>query len=97
MTHKWKDMDFSQFGKEPSDTGYATDKLKTIAKSTVEIPDNIDPHDRLKRMHIASRLKSIEENKIDWATAEALAWGSLIIDGYNARIIGEDVERGTFS
>ena len=97
MTHKWKNMDFSIFGKEPSDTGYDVDKLKNIARASVEYPPEVDPHDRLKRMHIAHRLKSIDENKIDWATAEALAWGSLTIDGYNVRIIGEDSERGTFS
>jgi 2-oxoglutarate dehydrogenase E1 component len=48
-------------------------------------------------MHISNRLKSISENKVDWATAEALAFTSLNMDGYNTRIIGEDVERGTFS
>lgn len=48
-------------------------------------------------MHIANRLKSIDEDKYDWATAEAMACGSLTIDGYNVRIVGEDVERGTFS
>ena len=48
-------------------------------------------------MHIANRLKSLEEDKFDWATAEAMACGSLTIDGYNVRIVGEDVERGTFS
>lgn len=90
-------MDFSIFGKEPSDTGYPIDKLKTIAKSSVECPPDVEPHDRLRRMHIATRLKNIDENKVDWATAEAVAWGSLNIDGYNVRIIGEDCERGTFS
>jgi 2-oxoglutarate dehydrogenase complex dehydrogenase (E1) component-like enzyme len=48
-------------------------------------------------MHIANRLKDINSNEYDWATAEALAWGSLTFDGFNVRIIGEDVERGTFS
>jgi 2-oxoglutarate dehydrogenase E1 component len=48
-------------------------------------------------MHIATRLKSIEENKYDWATAEAMAFGSLMLDNYNVRIAGEDSERGTFS
>jgi 2-oxoglutarate dehydrogenase E1 component len=48
-------------------------------------------------MHIANRLKGIDSNEYDWATTEAMAWGSLTIDGYNVRIIGEDVERGTFS
>ena len=46
-------------------------------------------------MHIANRLKNVD--KIDWATAEAMAWGSLLLEGYNVRIAGEDVERGTFS
>jgi 2-oxoglutarate dehydrogenase complex dehydrogenase (E1) component-like enzyme len=97
MTHKWKGMDFSQFGKEPSDTGYDIEKLRHISKASVEVPADVDPHDRLKRMHITNRLKSIDENKIDWATAEAMAWGSLNIEGYNVRIVGEDSERGTFS
>lgn len=48
-------------------------------------------------MHIKSRLKDIDEDKYDWATAEAMACGSLIVDGFNVRIVGEDVERGTFS
>lgn len=97
LTHKWKDMEFSQNGNEPKDTGFDKSKLIEIAKSSVEVPPNIKPHSRLTRMHIANRLKSINDNEIDWATAEAMAWGSLNIDGYNVRIIGEDVERGTFS
>lgn len=48
-------------------------------------------------MHITNRLASIDENQFDWATAESMAWGSLLIDGYNVRLTGEDVERGTFS
>jgi 2-oxoglutarate dehydrogenase E1 component len=48
-------------------------------------------------MHMANRVKSLDEDKLDWPTAEAMACGSLTIDGYNVRIVGEDVERGTFS
>ena len=48
-------------------------------------------------MHIQSRLKSIDQNEIDWATAESMAFGSLVLDGYNVRLTGEDSERGTFS
>lgn len=97
MTHKWEGMDFSQWGKEPTQTGYDQDTLKSIVKSSVEFPEDVKPHSRIQRMHIANRLKSLEENKIDWATAEAMACGTLTIDGYNVRIVGEDVERGTFS
>jgi len=42
-------------------------------------------------------LKAIKDDSIDWATAEAMAFGSLLQDGYNVRLSGEDVERGTFS
>lgn len=38
-----------------------------------------------------------KEEKLDWATAEALAFGSLLHEGYNVRISGQDVGRGTFS
>jgi 2-oxoglutarate dehydrogenase E1 component len=48
-------------------------------------------------MHIANRIKGINENKVDWASAEAMAMASLNMQGYNVRLVGEDVERGTFS
>ena len=48
-------------------------------------------------MFIDPRLKSIEKEQIDWATAEAVAFGSLAIEGFNVRLVGEDSERGTFS
>ena len=37
-----------------------------------------------------------ETNKLDWAMGEMLAYGSLLTEGYNVRISGQDVERGTF-
>ena len=48
-------------------------------------------------MFIESRIKTIESGKFDWATAEAVAFGSLAIEGFNVRLVGEDSERGTFS
>ena len=39
----------------------------------------------------------IEEDAIDWALAEQLAWGSALVSGVNVRLSGQDVERGTFS
>ena len=54
-------------------------------------------HPRLKKMFMESRAKTIEKDQFDWATAEAAAFGSLALDGYNVRLVGEDSERGTFS
>lgn len=49
-------------------------------------------HPRLSRMHIEARLHAVESGRnIDWATAEAMALGSLLLDGYNVRICGQDV------
>jgi len=48
-------------------------------------------------MHIANRLSNIEKDRIDWATAEIMALGSLNLQGFNTRLVGEDSERGTFS
>jgi len=71
--------------------------LKDIGLKSVDLPPSYEVHPRLKRMHITNRIKSINNNKIDWATAEAMALVSLNMEGYNTRVIGEDSERGTFS
>lgn len=98
MTHKWEGMDFSVFGKEPKQTGYDEETLKKIAYASVEYNENIHSvHDRIIRSHCEARHKLINNSKLDWATAEALAFGSLAQEGYNVRVSGEDTERGTFS
>lgn len=57
-----------------------------------------DIHPQLLKNHVQSRLKKLESgNALDWSTAEALAIGSLLYQGYNVRISGQDVGRGTFS
>lgn len=90
-------MNFSQWGKEPEQTGYETNTLKEMVKATVDIPEGFNVHSRLRRMYIEDRLKSINNDKVDWASAEAMALGSLAFEGYNTRLVGEDSERGTFS
>ena len=98
MTHKWEGMDFSTFGKEPKQTGYDLKTLIKIAHESVNVDENVHiVHERLKRTHIEARKKLLKDNKADWATAEAMAIGSLIQEGYNVRLVGEDTERGTFS
>ncbi|CAG7935840.1 unnamed protein product [Penicillium nalgiovense] len=60
-------------------------------------PEGFELHRNLKRI-LAGRKKAVDEGKnIDWATAEALAFGSLVDEGYHVRVSGQDVERGTFS
>ena len=61
------------------------------------MPDDWIFHPTVKRI-FETRYKSITEGKsIDWGTAEAMAFASLIDEGFYVRLSGQDVERGTFS
>ena len=78
-------------------TGVDADALKAIGTASVAVPEGFEIHLRLQR-HVKSRLKALEAGKgLDWATAEALAFGSLMQEGFDVRISGQDVGRGSFS
>lgn len=80
------------------DTGVPSDVLKQVGEASVTVPPGVTVHSRLQKYHVEHRLKALEDGKkLDWATAEALAFGSLLVDGYHVRISGQDVGRGTFS
>ncbi|MGE3800555.1 MAG: multifunctional oxoglutarate decarboxylase/oxoglutarate dehydrogenase thiamine pyrophosphate-binding subunit/dihydrolipoyllysine-residue succinyltransferase subunit [Candidatus Kapaibacterium sp.] len=67
-----------------------------IAKHLATVPTEIEVHPKLGRL-IENRTKQIEDGKIDWALAEAFAFGSLALEGYPIRLSGQDSQRGTFS
>mmetsp|Transcript_28908 Transcript_28908/g.28607 ORF Transcript_28908/g.28607 Transcript_28908/m.28607 type:complete len:711 (-) Transcript_28908:28-2160(-) len=78
-------------------TGVDTNKIKSLGKKISTIPKDFEAH-RMVRRIFENRLKSIETGTgIDWGTAEALAFATLIDEDYHVRISGQDVERGTFS
>ncbi|CAL1263836.1 unnamed protein product [Larinioides sclopetarius] len=80
------------------DTGISVDLLKYVGAKSVQLPDNFSIHPTLEKNFVQERLKKlVKGNQIDWATAEALAMGSLLYQGHNVRISGQDVGRGTFS
>ena len=73
------------------------DVLRRIGEALVTTPPNFNLHPTLKRI-LAARARAITEGKgIDWATAEQLAFGGLLLEGYRVRLSGQDVRRGTFS
>ncbi|HBK70838.1 MAG TPA: 2-oxoglutarate dehydrogenase E1 component [Flavobacteriaceae bacterium] len=81
---------------EPIDTSYKAEKLKNISKTVSTTPEGVKFLRKAERI-LSGRAKMIETNAIDWGLAETLAYGSLLEEGYNIRISGQDVERGTFS
>ncbi len=71
--------------------------LREIGKKLVDIPATFHTHPKLLRL-LEQRAKQLDEGKgIDWGTGEALAFGSLLVEGTHVRLSGQDSERGTFS
>ncbi|WP_048644979.1 2-oxoglutarate dehydrogenase E1 component [Nitratireductor soli] len=71
--------------------------LKEIGKKLSEVPDDFEAHRTVQRF-LANRKKMVDSGAgLDWATAEALAFGSILLDGNPVRLSGQDSERGTFS
>ena len=70
------------------------DRLGTVL---TDVPDNLSIHRTLGRILDAKRTMFDTGDGLDWATAEALAFGSLLSDGYGVRLSGQDSRRGTFS
>ena len=80
---------------EPTNVDEET--LKRIGKQISSWPEGFEVHKNLKRI-LQNRGKAVESGEgIDWSTGEALAFGSLLLEGYHVRVSGQDVERGTFS
>ncbi|KIY53250.1 dehydrogenase E1 and transketolase domain-containing protein 1 [Fistulina hepatica ATCC 64428] len=78
-------------------TGVSTDVLKEAGHASIYVPEGFTVHPKLNR-HIKHRLQGLDsEQQLDFATAEAMSFGSLLREGYDIRISGQDVGRGTFS
>ena len=79
------------------ETGCDEAKLRDVGIKISTIPKTFGAHKQLEKIFQA-RLKSIETGEgIDWGTAEALAFGTLLLEGNHVRLSGQDVQRGTFS
>ncbi len=78
-------------------TSISIEKFKEVGQALTKIPSHINAHKTVKRM-LDNKQKQLSLGKnIDWATAEALAFGSLLTEGYPVRLSGQDCTRGTFS
>ncbi|XP_061705247.1 probable 2-oxoglutarate dehydrogenase E1 component DHKTD1 homolog, mitochondrial [Cydia pomonella] len=95
---QWVGMGGAPRAVETWDTGADLNLLQTVGRASVHTPSEFNIHPHLAKMHVNSRISKLTDGKaLDWATAEALAFGSLLMEGVNVRLSGEDVGRGTFS
>jgi 2-oxoglutarate dehydrogenase E1 component len=96
---RWAGFKVADTSDDPrrGNTGVAVEKLVDIGHKITTVPDGFHVHKTIQRF-LDSRRKAIDTGEgIDWATAEALAFCSLLRDGHPVRLSGQDVERGTFS
>ncbi len=82
----------------PVPTGITREALQHVGKVLTDIPEGFNLHNTLAKRFIPRRKDALENGApFDWAFAESLAWGSLLMEGNPVRLSGQDVRRGTFS
>ena len=96
---RWSGMKPAGASDDPrrGNTGVAVETLQDMGKKLTAVPEGFHVHRTIQRF-LDARAKAIETGQgIDWSTAEALAFGSLLLEGHPVRLSGQDSERGTFS
>jgi len=96
---KWQGLGLADADHEKrrAETGVAEIMLREVGEQITHIPEGFNIHRTLKRV-LDNKHKMFEEGEgFDWATAEAMAFGTLLREGYGVRLSGQDCGRGTFS
>ena len=95
----WKSMvraTQQDFEKSPS-TAVSVNQFKQLFEAIMKMPEGFKPLKKIEKL-LQDKISLLEkEEKVDWATGELLAYASLLADGKNVRMSGQDVRRGTFS
>jgi 2-oxoglutarate dehydrogenase E1 component len=93
----WHGLGLPEGDERRGETAVPKGKLLEIGRKLTTIPETVNAHRTLRRV-IEARREAIEKGAdIDWATAESLAFGSLVDEGFPVRLSGQDSVRGTFS
>lgn len=94
---RWSGLSVAEGEARRGETAVPAQTLQDIGTKLATIPDEVNAHRTLKRVFKA-RMDAVTAGEgIDWATAESLAFGSLIDEGFPVRLVGQDSTRGTFS
>ncbi len=93
---EWKGL-HGHYTQEPVATGVNRKTLLQIADTLTTVPEGFIIHAKLKRILQDKKQRLEQDGTMDWAFAEALSFGTLLLDGIPVRLSGQDCERGTFS
>jgi len=93
----WTKLKTPRFVAQRQETGVDVDTLKKVGKALHTVPEGFKVHRVLAKQMKMKETAMSSGQGIDWATGEALAIGTLLLEGNKARLTGQDVERGTFS
>lgn len=99
MQDEWEGYDYSKDNQmlDAVDTTFDLKKLDEIAEVITKLPEDKKFLKKITRLIEARHTMYFDTNKLDWAMGELLAYGSLLKEGHDVRMSGQDVERGTFS
>ena len=97
LAANWSQYFGGQEPTDPTDTTYDQTKLAKLLDSITRLPTEFAANKKLKRPMALRREMAAGKRPLDWAAAEAAAFGSLLLEGHPVRMTGQDCERGTFS
>ncbi len=98
LDNRWAELRYAEdgdFDNSPK-TGISKENIDKIAVALSKLPEGFAALKQIEKV-LADRKTYFESGSLNWATAEALAYGSLLVDGNPVRVSGQDVQRGTFS
>ncbi len=93
---KWRDIE-RDWRPVSAETAVSGERLKELIDVLTEIPSDFAPHPKIAKQMERRRETIHDADGIDWATAEALVFASLLAEGTSVRLSGQDSRRGTFS
>jgi 2-oxoglutarate dehydrogenase E1 component len=94
---KWQGLGLPEEDERRGSTAVARARLTEIGQKITTIPNSVDAHKTLRRVIEARQQMIATGEGLDWATAESLAFSSLLDEGFPVRLSGQDSIRGTFS
>ncbi len=97
LAGRWEGMRSPGGLTEAQPTGVSVDVLAQVGAKLVDVPKDMRLHSNVARIMSEKAANLAKQTNLDWGTVEALAFGSLLLEGNNVRISGQDAQRGTFS